>query len=307
MTTRLLTRLWWSAVTLLGTAVITFFLVNAMPGDVARTIAGSKANGEVIREIHAKYHLDDPVLQRLGYYLLQLAHGDLGHSYVTEQSVSEAILVRFPTTAALCVTAAILWMLAAVPLGVLTAKSRGSWFDRTVLVAATLSLSLPAFWLARMLQYWLAYKLGWFPVAGFRSFGHLLLPGATLAIVMVGYYARLIHTNMVEVLDTPYVRAARAKGIPETTVLFGHALRNALIPVVTMLGMDLAALLGGVLFIENVFALPGIGTLAVQSVFNLDVPMIMGTVLFSAALVVGANLVVDLLYRWIDPRIKAAC
>ena len=306
MTTRLLTRLLWSAVTLLGTAVLTFFLVNAVPGDVARVIAGSKASPEVIKEIHAKYHLDDPVLQRLGYYLLQLAHGDLGHSYVTEQSVAEAILIRFPTTAALCLTAMILWMLLAVPLGVLTAKFRGSWFDRMVLVVATLSLSLPAFWLARMLQYWLSYKLGWFPVAGFRSFGHLLLPAATLAIVMIGYYARLIHTNMVEVLDTPYVRAARAKGIPETTVLFRHALRNALIPVVTMLGMDVAALLGGVLFIENVFALPGIGTLAVQSVFNLDVPMIMGTVLFSAALVVGANLVVDLLYGWIDPRIKAA-
>ena len=306
MTTRLLTRLLWSAVTLLGTAVLTFFLVNAVPGDVARVIAGSKASPEVIKEIHAKYHLDDPVLQRLGYYLLQLAHGDLGHSYVTEQSVAEAIVIRFPTTAALCLTAMILWMLLAVPLGVLTAKFRGSWFDRMVLVVATLSLSLPAFWLARMLQYWLSYKLGWFPVAGFRSFGHLLLPAATLAIVMIGYYARLIHTNMVEVLDTPYVRAARAKGIPETTVLFRHALRNALIPVVTMLGMDVAALLGGVLFIENVFALPGIGTLAVQSVFNLDVPMIMGTVLFSAALVVGANLVVDLLYGWIDPRIKAA-
>ena len=306
MTTRLLTRLLWSAVTLLGTAVLTFFLVNAVPGDVARVIAGSKASPEVIQEIHAKYHLDDPVLQRLGYYLLQLAHGDLGHSYVTEQSVAEAILIRFPTTAALCLTAMILWMLLAVPIGVLTAKFHGSWFDRTVLVVATLSLSLPAFWLARMLQYWLSYKLGWFPVAGFRSFGHLLLPAATLAIVMIGYYARLIHTNMVEVLDTPYVRAARAKGIPETTVLFRHALRNALIPVVTMLGMDVAALLGGVLFIENVFALPGIGTLAVQSVFNLDVPMIMGTVLFSAALVVGANLVVDLLYGWIDPRIKAA-
>lgn len=306
MTTRLLTRFWWSAVTLLGTAILTFFLVNAVPGDVARVIAGSKASGEVIQEIHAKYHLDDPVLKRLGYYLLQLAHGDLGHSYVTEQPVSEAIRIRFPTTAALCATAVILWMLAAVPCGVLTARFRGTWFDRTMLVLATLSLSLPTFWLARMLQYWLAYKLGWFPVAGFQSFGHLLLPAATLAILMFGYYARLIHTNMVEVLDTQYILAARAKGLPETTVLFKHALRNAMIPVVTMLGMDLATLLGGVLFIENVFALPGIGNLAVQSVFNLDVPMIMGTVLFSAALVVGANLVVDLLYQWIDPRINTA-
>jgi len=187
---------------------------------------------------------------------------------------------------------------------VLTARFRDSWFDRSVLIAATLTLSLPAFWLARMLQYWLGYQLGWFPIGFFRSFFDLLLPAAALAILFVGYYARLIHTNMVEVLDSPYVRAARARGASETAVLFQHALRNAMIPVVTILGMDVAGLLGGVLFIENVFALPGIGTLAVQSVFNLDPPVIMGTVLFSAALVVGANWVVDLLYGLIDPRIK---
>ena len=155
------------------------------------------------------------------------------------------------------------------------------------------------------MQYWLAYKLGWFPSRLLRSFGDLLLPAASLAILFVGYYARLIHTNMVEVLDSPYVRAARAKGASETQVLFKHALRNAMIPVITILGMDVAGMLGGVLFVENVFALPGIGTLAVQSVFNLDPPVIMGTVLFSATLVVGANWVVDLLYGWIDPRIKS--
>jgi peptide/nickel transport system permease protein len=304
---RLLNRLFWSVVTLLCTAVLTFFLVNVVPGDVARVIAGSKASPDVIKEIHAKFHLDDPVWKRLGYYFGELARGDLGKSYVTDQSVVEAILTRFPTTAALCATAVVMWMLLAVPLGVLTAKFRGSWFDRSVLVLGTIGLSLPAFWLARMLQYWLSYKLGWFPVAGFRSFLHLLLPAIALAILAIGYYARLIHTNMVEVLDSPSIRAARARGLPESAVLFKHALRNALIPVVTVLGMDVAALLGGVLFVENVFALPGIGTLAVQSVFNLDTPMIMGSVLFSAAIVLGANLVVDVLYRWIDPRIKTAC
>ena len=305
MMTRFITRFIWSAVTLLGTAVLTFFLLNAVPGDVARVIAGSKASPDVIKEIHAKYHLDDPWWRRLGLYLGQLARGDLGHSYVTDQPVSEAILTRLPTTAALAGLAVVMWVAIAVPLGALTAKFRGSWFDRSTLVLATVSLSLPAFWLARMLQYWLAYKLGWFPVATFQSFRHLLLPAASLAILFVGYYARLIHTNMVEVLDSPYVRAARAKGASETRVLFKHALRNALIPVITILGMDVAGMLGGVLFVENVFALPGIGTLAVQSVFNLDPPMIMGTVLFSAALVVGANWVVDLMYGWIDPRIKS--
>jgi len=306
MLARLLTRLFWSAVTLSGTAVLTFFLVNAVPGDVARVIAGSKASPEVIRQIHARYHLDDPIWIRLGHHLDQLVHGDLGHSYVTDQPVGAAILTRFPATAALSALAILLWMLVAVPLGVFTAKHRGTWFDRSMLVVATLSLSLPSFWLARMLQYGLSYKLGWFPVAGLRGIAHLLLPATTLALLAIGYYARLIHANMVEALDCPYVCAARAKGASETTVLFKHALRNALIPVVTILGMDVAGLLGGVLFVENVFALPGIGTLAVQSVFNLDVPVIMGTVLFSAVIVVSANLAVDILYRWIDPRIKSA-
>jgi peptide/nickel transport system permease protein len=304
MMRRFVSRLVWSVITLLGTATLTYFLLNAVPGDVAKVIAGSKASPEVIKEIHAKYHLDDPWWTRLGLYLGQLARGDLGHSYVTDQPVAEAILTRLPTTAALASLAVVMWMALAVPLGVLTAKFRGSWFDRWMLVVATLSLSLPSFWLARMLQYWLAYKLGWFPVGFFRRFGDLLLPAAALAILFVGYYARLIHTNMVEVLDSPYVRAARAKGASETRVLFKHALRNALIPVVTILGMDVAAMLGGVLFVENVFALPGIGTLAVQSVFNLDPPMIMGTVLLTGALVIGANWVVDLTYGWIDPRIK---
>jgi len=304
MITRLLKRFIASAVTLLGTAFLTFFLLNAVPGDVARVIAGAKATPEVIKDIHAKYHLDDPLWQRFGFYLGQLAHGNLGHSYVTDQSVAEAILTRLPTTAALSSLAVVMWVVLAVPFGVLTARFRDSWFDRSVLVAATFTLSLPAFWLARMMQYWLGYKLGWFPIGFFRSFVDLLLPAAALAILFVGYYARLIHTNMVEVLDSPYVRAARARGASETAVLFQHALRNAMIPVVTILGMDVAGLLGGVLFIENVFALPGIGTLAVQSVFNLDPPVIMGTVLFSAALVVGANWVVDLLYGLIDPRIK---
>ena len=303
---RFLIRFFWSCVTLLGTAVLIFLLVNLVPGDVARIVAGPKASPAVLNEIRQQYHLNDPVWKRFGYYLDQLAHGNLGHSYVTDQPVAQAILSHFPVTAALAATAVVMWMLMAVPLGVLTAKYRGRWFDRSVLVAATLSLSLPAFWLARMLQYSLAFKLGWFPVAGFNGFASLLLPATTLALLFVGYYSRLIHTNMVDVLESPFVRNARAKGMSEASVLFRHALPNALIPVVTVLGMDVAGLLGGVLFTENVFALPGIGTLALQSVLNLDVPMIMGTVLFSATIVVTANLVVDVVYRWIDPRIKAS-
>lgn len=305
MLKRILSRLLGSVLTLLGTAVLTFLLVNLVPGDVARTLAGPKATKEVLAQIRLKYHLDEPWPVRLGHYLGQLARGDLGQSFVTEQPVREALLRRLPTTAALAATAVVMWMLMAVPLGVLTARYRESWFDRGVLVVATVTLSLPAFWLARMLQYWLAYKLGWFPVAGFLSPVSLLLPGFSLAVLFSGFYARLIHTNMVEALESSSIRTARAKGASEMSVLFRHALRNALIPVTTVLAMDTASLLGGVLFTEAVFGLPGIGSLAVKSVFSLDVPMIMGTVLLAATVVVAANLCADLLYGWIDPRIKA--
>src|ERR1051326_7460680 len=158
MAARLVTRLFWSAVTLLRTAVLTFVLVNAVPGDVARVIAGSKASPEVLRQVRARYHLDDPAWIRLGHYLCRLARGDLGYSFVTDQPVAQAILGRLPITAALSGLAILFWMLLAVPLGVLTARYRGSWFDRAVLVLGTVTLSLPSFWLARLLQYWLSYK-----------------------------------------------------------------------------------------------------------------------------------------------------
>ena len=304
MIPRFIRRLLGAVVTLLGTAAITFLLMNCVPGDVARVIAGAKASPEVLQEIHRKLHLYDPLPMHLLLYLGQLARGDLGHSYVTDQPVAEAIASRIPTTAVLALIAVVLWMTLAIPIGVFTATRRGSWPDRAVLVAATLTLSLPAFWLARMAQYWLSYRWGLFPVAGFRGVAHLVLPALTLALLAVGYYSRLIHTSLVEVLDQPFIRAARAKGLSEPVVLLRYGLRNAMIPVVTVLGMDIAFLLGGVVFVENVFALPGIGTLAVQSVFNLDVAMILGVVLFSGACVVGTNLLVDLLYQWIDPRVK---
>jgi peptide/nickel transport system permease protein len=306
MLRRLIARLIWSALVLVGVSLITFFLVHAIPADPARAYAGAHADAETLARVRHEWRLDQPVWRQYAYYLWRLAHGDLGTSYMTNQRVMEAILTRFPATAALSLLAVFLWMLLAAPLGVLTAWRRDSLFDRVTLVLGMAGISLPAFWLARVLQYELAYRAGLFPVAGLASWRSLLLPALTLVVLYAGYYARLTHSNMVDVLNSPYIRAARAKGAPESTVLFHHALRNALIPVVTVLGMDLAGLLGGVIFTENVFALPGIGTLALQSVLNMDAPMIMGTVLFSAAMVVGANLVVDLLYPWLDPRVKTA-
>jgi peptide/nickel transport system permease protein len=304
MIKRLCIRLAWSFLVMIGAAGLSFLIARAVPGDPARVIAGAKADAETIALIRSELHLNEPLWKQFGRYIWQLGHGDLGKSYVTNQPVTEAILTRFPATAGLALTALVIWMALAIPVGVLTARYQGTYFDRIVLIIATIGISLPAFWVARLLQYELAYRAGLFPVAGLQSFRHLLLPALTLVVLVGGYYARLIHTNMVEVLRMSFIRTAEAKGVSESRVLFVHALRNALIPVVTILGIDLAGLLGGVVFTENVFALPGIGTLALQSVFNLDAPVIMGTVIFSAFLVVSANLIVDLLYNFIDPRVR---
>jgi peptide/nickel transport system permease protein len=225
---------------------------------------------------------------------------------VTREPVLGAILARFPATLALSLGGLLIYVVVSIPLGVLTAKYRDRPIDRVVLVLATVTVSVPTFWLGRLLQFELAYRAGWFPVAGLFSWRHLVLPSLTLGIVGAGYYARLVHSNMVEVLNQDYVRAARARGLSEPSVLFKHALRNAFLPVLTVLGLDVAGLLGGVVFTESVFALPGLGASSLQAVLNLDVPMIMGTVLFAALLVVAANLIVDVVYRLVDPRIKGA-
>lgn len=305
MMTRLLTRLAWAIVVLWGTTVLTFLIAHAVPADPARVYAGANADAETVARIRHEMRLDDPLPMQYVRYLGALLQGDMGTSLVTNERVADAIWVRLPATVALSLTAVVLWMLISIPLGVWTAHRRGTAIDRSVLIIGLVAISLPIFWLARMLQYYLAYQGGIFPVAGFTGWRHILLPAIALAVVTAGYYARLIHTSMVEALNQEYVRVARAKGLSEARVLFKHALRNALIPVVTILGLDVATLLGGVVFTESVFALPGLGALALQSVFTLDVPMIMGVVLFSAVLVVGANIAVDFVCGWIDPRVQS--
>ncbi|MCY3771965.1 MAG: ABC transporter permease [Gemmatimonadetes bacterium] len=304
MLNRVLRRLGWAAVILWGTTVVTFLIVHAVPADPVRVYAGANADAETIERIRQEMGFDDPLAVQYGRYIGNLLRGDLGTSLVTGERVLDALLARFPVTLSLALTAVCLWMLMSVPLGVLTAKYRGRAIDRAVLIVSLVAISLPVFWLARMLQYYLAYRTGMFPVGGWAGWTHIILPAATLALVITGYYARLVHTNMVEVLNADYMRVARAKGVPEYIVLFKHGLRNAVIPVITVLGLDMAALMGGVVFTENVFALPGLGVLALQSVFSLDVPMIMGVVLFSAVMVVCANIVVDFVYMWIDPRVE---
>jgi peptide/nickel transport system permease protein len=290
--------------TLLGTTLVLFVLVRVVPADPAVSIAGPKADPETLAAIRKDLGLDDPFVVQYGRYLGRLATGDLGRSYMNGRRVRDVIVERFPATALLAGTSLALGFLFGLVTGILTAARRGSAVDVAVLVGTLVGLSIPPFWLGNLLIYEFSYRLRLLPLGGYGTLFHLVLPAATLAIGEFFFYARFVHTNVAGTLDADYIRTARAKGVPPGRLYFVHALRNALIPIVTLLGLDMAALMSGVVLTETVFNWPGLGRLAVQAVFDLDIPLVAGTVLFSAVLVLAANLVVDLLYGVIDPRVQ---
>ena len=304
MTAYLVRRLLRALSTLLGTTLVLFLLVRVVPADPAVSIAGPKADPETLAAIRTDLGLDDPVAVQFGRYLWQLAHGDLGRSYLTGRRVADVILERLPATALLALTSIGVGFLLGLLTGIVTAARAGSRADLAVLLATLVGLSLPTFWLGNLLVYAFGYRLRLLPLGGYGTLHHLVLPAATLAIMQFFFYARFVHTNVAGTLASDYVRTARAKGVGPVRLYLRHALRNALIPIVTLLGLDIAALMSGVVLTETVFNWPGLGRLAVQSVFSLDIPVLAGTVLFSGVLVLGANLAVDLLYGVIDPRVQ---
>ena len=290
--------------TLLGTTLILFVLVRVVPADPAVSIAGPKADPETLAAIRKDLGLDDPLPVQYGRYVANLAHGDLGRSYITGRKVGDVIAERLVATATLGLTSLAIGFFVGLLVGIWTAARQGSRADLGVLLATLVGLSIPTFWLGNVLIYFFSYRLRLLPIGGFGGLRHLFLPAATLAIVEFFFYARFVHTSVGGTLASDYIRTARAKGVPPGRLYFLHALRNALIPVVTLLGLDIAALMSGVVLTETVFNWPGLGRLAVQAVFNLDIPLVAGTVLFSAVLVLAANLTVDLLYGVIDPRVQ---
>jgi peptide/nickel transport system permease protein len=278
--------------------------VRVVPADPAVSIAGPKADPQTLAAIRTDLGLDDPLPLQLGRYVWQLAHGDLGQSYLTGRRVADVIAERLPATALLGLTALGIGFALGLVIGITTAARQGSGMDVAVLVATLVGLSVPTFWIGNLLIYAFGYRLRWLPLGGYGTWRHLVLPAATLALFQFFFYARFVHTNVSGTLASDYIRTARAKGVGTLALYFRHALRNALIPIVTLLGLDVAALMSGVVLTETVFNWPGLGRLAVQAVFSLDIPVLAGTVLFSAALVLAANLIVDLLYGVIDPRVR---
>lgn len=306
MTRYIASRLGWGAVVIFGVTLLTFLLLHAAPGDPARVLAGARADEETIARIRGHYKLDQPLWRQYGDFVARLARGDLGESIARGEPVARILASRAPATALLALTGWLTWVFIGFGWGFLTAiRSRGP-SDTGLLVVSVLTLSTPSFWVGLLLLYLFAVRLKWFPAGGVVSPEGLVLPAATLALAGVGYYARLAQASTTEVLLQPYLQAARARGLPPLRLYGKHVLRNALLPLVTVAGADLATLLGGIVFTETVFAWPGLGRLAVESVAYLDVPVIAAIVTFSALFVVILNLAVDLLYPFLDPRIRSS-
>jgi peptide/nickel transport system permease protein len=299
-----LRRILFGVFVLIGTSMITFAIAFLVPADPAVAMAGAKADPQTLAMIRSQLGLDQPLYVQYARYLGRAARGDLGRSYIRRERVTRLILERFPATLILAVSAMALALILAIPMGMLSAAYRERAPDNLVLILSLGLISLPVFWLGTLLLIAAAISLRSFPLGGYSGWKSLILPVLTLALGLAGYYARILHTNLIEAMQQEYVRTARSKGLSRGRVMLKHAMANAILPLVTLAGLDLAGLLSGVVLTETVFDWPGIGRLAYDAIFNLDIPLIMGTVLFSAFLIVAANLVIDLLYAWLDPRIQ---
>lgn len=303
----LVRRLLWVVVVLFFVSIITFLLAYAVPGDPAKSIAGVHATPEVLDRIRAELGLDKPFYEQYWIYLKNLLQGDMGFSYDTQRPVAQSIIERFPATVMVAMFGIMFELLIGIPVGMVSALKQYSVRDRTFTVLSLLGIAAPAFWLGMLFLYVFAYRLQIFPLGGYEGWAEPIygvLPGLTLGVGGAAWYSRMLRSSMLDILNADYVKAARAKGLPERTVVWRHIMRNSWSPIITLLGLDFGWFLGGVLVIEVVFGIPGIGWQAWNAIQTQDLPMIMGTVLFAAVLVTISNLVVDIAYTWLDPRVK---
>jgi ABC-type dipeptide/oligopeptide/nickel transport system permease component len=289
---------------LLGTTIIIFATVRVIPGDPARLMLPADATAEDVERFRERMGFDEPVYRQYGTYLKGLLVGDLGRSMRYRRPVLELVLERLPATIELAGVAAILAVLVAVPAGIVSAIKRDSLYDNAFMFLSVFAQSVPIFWLGIVMILVFSVQLHWLPTSGRGTLRQLILPGIALATYISALLARLTRSCMLEVLMQDYVRTARAKGLRELSVTCRHALKNAVVPIVTVLGLQIGTLLGGSVIVETVFAWPGIGTLAVGAIYNRDYPLIQGTVLIAAVMFVVTNLVVDLVYLYLDPRIR---
>ena len=290
---------------LIGVTFMVFMILNLSPGDVATMIAGEGADAETIEAIRHEYGLDRPLLVQYGSYMWDLLHGDMGRSYINNRDVFTSIMEVFPNTAKLAFWALVVSIAIALPIGIISAIRQYSIFDNIGMIIALLGVSMPGFWLGLMLIMAFSLYLGILPSGGMSGWQSYILPAVTMGAGNAALVTRMTRSSMLEVIRQDYIRTAQAKGVPRKTVIIKHALRNSLIPVVTVVGLQFGTMLGGATITETVFSWPGIGRLIVNAIQSKDTPLVMGGVIMLTITFTIMNLLVDLLYAFIDPRIKA--
>ena len=315
----LIRRLLWAIVLFIAVTLVTYVIFFVTPADPARLAAGQGATPEDVQRVAERLHLNDPLYEQYGRFLWELVgHQSLGTSFVNREEVNDIVMRAAPVTASLVFGGAIMWLMLSLPIGIISALKPRSLIDRAGMVFVLIGISAHPVWIGLILAYFIGFKLGWTPITGYADFFnpsgssggpvqwayHMILPWTTFMILFAALYVRLIRANVMETMNEDYVRTARAKGAPEQQVLRSHILRNSLLPVVTILGMDIGLALGGAIFTESIYSLPGLGRQVLVSYENFDLPVIQGIVVFSTLCIIIFNLIVDLLYAWIDPRIR---
>jgi len=304
MITLLVRRLLQAIPVLFGISIITFVLIYYLPADPARMYAGPSATVETVARIRHELGLDLPLWEQYGHYMQRVLRGDLGFSYRKQLPVTDLLLSRIPYTLALILGGVFVELLIGLPVGLASAVARGQWVDRLGMFIALVGVSAPPFWLGLLLLYWLGYLIPIFPLGGTGTLAHLVLPSLTAGLGGAAWYARMMRSSTLDILSTDYVRTARAKGLRNILVILRHVLPNALNPIITMAGLDIPWFIGGVVLVERVFDWPGVGRLAVEAIETVDVPLILGTVIFTAGMVVISGILIDLAQGLVDPRIR---
>jgi ABC-type dipeptide/oligopeptide/nickel transport system permease component len=304
MTTFILRRLLLAIPTLFGVLVVAFLLLYVAPGDPVMAMVGERADEETIARLRRELRLDEPLYRQFGHYIGGVARGDLGRSYVTNRPIQRDIRERFPKTLQLAGAAMLLAAVVGITLGILSARRPGGVIDRAGLAIAYLGVSFPVFWVGLLLILLFAVTLQWLPPSGAGGWKYLILPALALGMRSIAFLARMTRSAMLEALGSDFVRTARAKGLAERGVIARHALRNALIPIITVLGLDFGSYLTGSILTETIFSWPGLGRYVVNAIARRDLPAIQGSVLFLSTVFVVVNLITDLAYAKADPRVS---
>lgn len=301
-----LRRLFATVPVLLGILLVAFTVLYLIPGDPAQTVAGPRADAEALARISREMGLDQPVHVRFFSYLSRVCRGDLGSSVVSGKPVLESVAEKLPYTIKLALLAMVFSIVFGILAGIIGAITQGRWLDRVCTLFSVTGISIPVFLSGLVFLYFFAVRLKWFPTSGFRAEGLMpfILPAFTLGIRSAAFLARIVRSSMIEVLNQDFIRTARAKGLSPYCILFRHGLVNALIPVITVIGLDLSSYLNGSVIVETIFDLPGIGRFAMDAISQRDYPVIQGIVLLGAFIFIMVNLAIDLLYAWINPRIR---